>query len=74
MSHPDRLSLSFLRSRSVVRGVLSAAIILSLILIGAISFIWMVGLQPVSHDALRVGKGNLSASRISVQANRTQPR
>jgi len=72
MLHSDRLSVSFLRSRSVVRGVLSAAIVLSLILFGTISFIWMVGLQPVSHDSLRVGKGSLSDTRISAQANRAR--
>jgi len=48
------------------------AIVLSLILFGTISFIWMVGLQPVSHDALRVGKGSLSDSRISAQTNRAR--
>jgi hypothetical protein len=72
MPHSNRLSVSFFRSRSVVRGVLSAAILLSLILFGAISFVLMVGVQPVSHDAMRGGKGSLSDSRISAQVNRAR--
>jgi hypothetical protein len=57
-------------SRSVVRRVLSVAIVLGLILFGAISFIWMVGFPPVLHDATHVGKGSLSVGRISAQTNR----
>ena len=65
----DRLADSLLGSRSVVRGGFSIAIVLALILFGVISFLWMVGFQPVSHDALRVGKGNLSYNHTS--AHRT---
>jgi hypothetical protein len=72
MPRPYRLSASFLRNRSVVRGGLSAAIVLSLILFGVLSFIWMVGLQPGQHDARRIGKGSLSDSRISAYANRAR--
>jgi len=58
---------SFLRSRSVVRGGLSIAIVLALILFGAIGFLWTVGFKPVSRDALRVAKGSLSYNRVSAQ-------
>jgi hypothetical protein len=71
MPHHHRLKVSFLHSRSVVRGVLSAAIVLSLILFGAISFMWMVGLQPVSRDALRLGKGTLSDNRSPAHFTRS---
>jgi hypothetical protein len=66
-----RRTILYVAFRSIER-VLSAAIVLSLILFGTISFIWMVGLQPVSHDSLRVGKGSLSDTRISAQANRAR--
>jgi hypothetical protein len=69
MPRPYRLSATFLRDRSVVRGGLSAVIVLSLILFGVISFVWMVGLQPAPHDVLRIEKGNLSDNRISAQAD-----
>jgi hypothetical protein len=69
MPRPCRLSVTFLRDRSVVRGGLSAAIVLSLILMGVISFLWMVGLRPAPHDVVRIGKGSLSDNRISAQAN-----
>jgi hypothetical protein len=65
MPRPDRLTDSFLRSRPVVRAGFSIAIVLGLILFGVISFMWMVGFQPVSHDGLHVGKGNLSYNHAS---------
>jgi hypothetical protein len=71
MPRPDRLTASLLRSRSVVRGGLSVAIVLVLILLGVISFLWMVGFQPVSHDKLRVDHGNLSYNHSS--AHGTNP-
>jgi hypothetical protein len=63
---------SFLRSRSVVRGGLSIAIVLALILFGVIGFLWTVGFQPVSRDALRVAKGSLSYNRVSAQGTNSR--
>jgi hypothetical protein len=61
----NRLIAAFLRNRAVIRGSISAAIVLGLILFGVISFLWMVGPEIVSHDWLRIGKGSFSDSQIS---------
>ena len=70
---PNRLVAAFLRNRAVVRGSISAAIVLSLILFGAISFLWMVGPEVVSHDWLRIGKGSFSDSPISADGSHAGP-
>jgi predicted PurR-regulated permease PerM len=65
----NRLVAAFLRNRAVVRGSISAAIVLSLILFALISFLFMVGPEVVSHDWLKIGEGTISDSHIS--ANRS---
>jgi hypothetical protein len=52
-------------NRAVVRGSISAAMVLTLVLFGTISFSWMVGVQPGSHSWLWIGKGPVSDSQIS---------
>jgi hypothetical protein len=49
----NRLVAAFLGNRTVVRGSISASLVLSLVLFGVISFLWMVGPQGSSHDWLR---------------------
>jgi hypothetical protein len=61
----NRLVAAFLRNRAVVRGSISAAIVLSLILFALISFLFMVGPEVVSHDWLTIGEGTISDSHIS---------
>jgi len=66
----NRLVAAFLHNRAVVRGSISAAIVLSLILFAVISFLWMVGTEVVSHDWLGIGKGHFSDGRISADRQR----
>ena len=61
----NRLVAAFLHNRAVVRGSISAAIVLGLVLFGVISFLWMVGPEVVSQDWLGIGKGHFSDSHIS---------
>lgn len=56
----NRLVAALLHNPAVVRGSISAAIALSLILFGVISFLWMVGPEVVSHDWFAIGKGPFS--------------
>jgi hypothetical protein len=69
----DRLVAAFLRNRAVVRGSISAAIVLGLILFGVISFLWMLGPEVVSHDWLRIGTGTFSDSHISDDGTHAGP-
>jgi ABC-type transporter Mla maintaining outer membrane lipid asymmetry permease subunit MlaE len=70
---PNRLVAAFLRNRAVVRGSISAAIVLSLVLFEVISFVWMVGPEVVSHDWLGIGKGHFSDSHISADGSHAGP-
>jgi hypothetical protein len=67
----DRLVAAFLRNRAVVRGSISAVVVLSLILFAMISFLLMVGPEVVSHDWLAIGKGSFSDSHISADGSNT---
>jgi hypothetical protein len=58
----NRLVAASLGNRAVVRGGISAAMALSLVLFGVTGFLWMVGPRPGSHDWLWIGKGQLSVS------------
>ena len=60
----NRLVAAHLGNRAVIRGSISAAMVLSLLLFGMIGFSWMVGPQVGSHDWLWIGKGH-SDSHIS---------
>jgi hypothetical protein len=71
--HSNRLIAVFIRNRAVVRGTISAAIVLSLFLFGVISFLWMIGPQSVSCDWLRIGKGSFSDSHLSADRSRAGP-
>jgi hypothetical protein len=70
----NRLVAAFLGNRTVVRGSISAAMALSLVLFGLTGFWWMVGPQPGSHDWLSIGKGHPSDSHISAGLARALPR
>ncbi|HXO95314.1 MAG TPA: hypothetical protein VN857_01915, partial [Chthoniobacterales bacterium] len=70
----NRLVAAFLGNRTVVRGSISAAMALSLVLFGLTGFWWMVGPQPGSHDWLSIGKGHPSDSHISTGLARALPR
>jgi hypothetical protein len=63
--HPNRLIAAILCNRAVVRGSISAVIVLSRILLGVIKFLWMVGTEVVSHDWFAIGKGPFSDSQVS---------
>jgi len=65
----NRLVAVFLCNCAVVRGSISAAIILSLVLFVVISFLWMIGPEVVWHDWLGIGTGHFSASHISADGN-----
>jgi hypothetical protein len=54
-------------NRTVVRGSISAAMVLTLMLFGMLGFSSMVGLQAGSHNWLWIGKGQLSDSHISLK-------
>jgi hypothetical protein len=69
----NRLITAFLGNRLVVRGSISAAMVLSLVLLGMIGFSWMVGPQPGSHDRLWIGKGHFSDSHISSDLGHAVP-
>ncbi|MGA8476433.1 MAG: hypothetical protein WB696_00585 [Chthoniobacterales bacterium] len=73
MIRPNRLVAAFLRNRAVVRGSISAAIVLSLVLFGVISFLWIVGPEVVSHDWLRIGKGSFSDNHVSIDGSHAGP-
>ena len=70
----NRLVAAFLGNRAVVRGSISTAMALSLVLFGLTGFLWMVGPQSGSHDWLSIGKGHLSDSHISTGLARALPR
>jgi hypothetical protein len=65
----NRLVAVFLCNRAVVRGSISAVVVISLILFAVISFVWMVGPDVVSHDWLRIGKGSFFDSHISADCS-----
>jgi hypothetical protein len=70
----NRVVAAFLGNRAVVRGSFSAAMLLSLVLFGVTSFLWMVGPQPGSHDWLWISsKGQFSDSHISTDHGRALP-
>jgi hypothetical protein len=69
----NRLVATFLANRAVVRGSISTAMALSLVLFGLTGFLWMVGPQPGPHDWLSIGKGHPSDSQISTGLARAQP-
>jgi hypothetical protein len=58
-------------NRAVVRGSISAAMLLTLILFGMIGFSGMVGLEAGSHNWLSISEGHFSDSQIS-QRNEQQ--
>jgi hypothetical protein len=61
----NRFVAAFLRNRVVVRGSISAAMVLSLILFAMICFLWMVGTQPDSQGWIWIVKGHFSDGHIS---------
>jgi len=67
------LVATHLGNRTVVRGSISAAMVLSLVLFAMIGFSRMVGSQPGSHDWLWVGKGHFSDSRLSTGLGHALP-
>jgi len=69
----NRLVATHLGNRTVVRGSISAAMVLSLVLFAMIGFSCMVGSQPGSHDWLWVGKGHFSDSRLSTGLGHALP-
>jgi hypothetical protein len=69
----NRLVAANLGNRTVVRGSISAAMVLSLVLFAMIGFSCMVGSQPGSHDWLWIGKGHFSDSRLSTGLGHALP-
>ena len=69
----NRLVAANLGNRTVVRGSIAAAMVLSLVLFAMIGFSCMVGSQPGSHDWLWIGKGHFSDSRLSTGLGHTLP-
>ena len=70
----NRVVAAFLGNRAVVRGSFSAAMLLSLVVFGVTSFLWMVGPQPSSDDWLWISsKGQFSDSRTSTDIGRALP-
>lgn len=69
----NRLVAANLGNRTVVRGSISAAMALSLVLFAMIGFSCMVGSQPGSHDWLWIGKGHFSDSRLSIGLGHALP-
>jgi hypothetical protein len=70
----NRVVAAFLGNRVVVRGSFSAAMLLSLVLFGVTSFLWMVGPQSGSHDWLSINrKGQFSDSHFSTHLGRALP-
>ena len=69
----NRLVAAHLGNRTVIRGSISAAMVLSLVLFGMIGFSWTVGPQLGSHDWLWIGKGHFSDSHISTDLGRALP-
>ena len=69
----NRLVAAHLGNRTVVRGSISAAMVLSLVLFGMIGFSCMVGYQPGSHDWLWIGKGDFSDSHLSTDLGHALP-
>jgi hypothetical protein len=61
----NRFVAAFLGNRVVVRGSISAAMVLSLILFAVICFLWMVGTQPDLHGWIWIVKGYFSYGHIS---------
>jgi hypothetical protein len=68
----NQLVAAFLRNRAVVRGSISAAIVLCFLLFGVISFLWMVGPEVVSHYWLGIGKGTFSESNVLIESHAEQ--
>ena len=52
---------------------LTTAIVVSLVLFGVTSFLWMVGPEPVSNDWLWIGKGHFSDSHICTDISHAWP-
>jgi hypothetical protein len=70
----NRVVAGFLGNRAVIRGSFSAAMLLSLVLFGVTSFLWMVGPQAGSHDWLCISsKGQFSDSHISTDLGPALP-
>jgi len=69
-----RLIRAFLGNRGVVRGSISAAMVLSLILCAVMCFLWMVDPEPASHDWLSIGKGHFSDSHVSANSGHFRER
>jgi hypothetical protein len=70
----NRVVAGFLSNRAVVRASFSAAMLLSFVLFGVTSFLWMVGPQPGSHEWQRISsKGQFSDSHISADLGRALP-
>jgi hypothetical protein len=69
----NRLVAAHLGNRTLVRGSISAAMVISLVLFGMIGFSWMVGSQPGSHDWLWIGKGHFSDSHLSTDLGHALP-
>jgi hypothetical protein len=67
----NRLLSAVFGNRAVVRGSISAAMLLTLILFGMIGFSGMVGLETGSHHWLSISEGHFSDSQIS-QRNEQQ--
>ena len=69
----NRSVAAFLGNRAMVRGSISASMVLSLVLFGVIGFLWMVGPQPGSDDWLCIGKGHFYDSHISTHLGNALP-
>src|ERR1700730_16964351 len=62
----NRAVAGFLGNRAVVRGSFAAAMLLTVVVCGVTSFVWMVGPQPGSHAWLSISsRGQFSDSHIS---------
>jgi hypothetical protein len=61
----NRLASALLGDPAVIRGSISTAIALSLVLFGMIGFLSMLGPPPGSHNWLWIGQSDFSDSHIS---------
>jgi hypothetical protein len=73
MPYPRRISIpNLLCDRAVVRSGISAVVVISLILVGVICFLCMVGPQTVRVGSDPAGKVRLSDRQVVGQLNRAQ--